>query len=264
MIKIGTSGYSFEDWVGPVYPQNIKKQGMLNYYEEQLGFNVVELNYTYYTLPAQKAIAGIMDKTSAGFEFAVKANKEMTHKFSGNKDVFKKFCYSLEPLSKENRLACVLAQFPYSFHCRRDNIVYLEKFRELMGETQLVVEFRNNGWHKEETLDLLRRLDLGYCIVDEPKIKGLMPFQPALTTKIAYFRFHGRNPQWYDVPTSVRYDYYYSKDELKGFIQPIKEIDKRAEKTLIFFNNCHAGSAAKNAVQLAKMLNKEFHSILSN
>lgn len=271
MIKIGTSGYSFDDWIGTIYPENIKKPAMLNYYEEQLGFNVVELNYTYYTLPSQKAIAGMLNKVSPNFEFAVKAFKGMTHnvvnkdtgKLIANDDVFERFKYSITPLAKENRLACILAQFPYSFHYNQRNVSYLKKFKDLMGEIPLVFEFRNAYWHNNDILEELKKLNVAYCIVDEPKLKGLMPFHPIATSDIGYFRFHGRNQNWFDAPTSVRYDYLYSKDEINTFIEPIKKINKRTNKTLVFFNNCHAGSAAKNAVQLAKAMDLEFHSTIS-
>jgi uncharacterized protein YecE (DUF72 family) len=56
------------------------------------------------------------------------------------------------------------------------------------------------------------------------------------------------------VPTSVRYDYLYSEEELRGFIQPIREIEALTGKTLIFFNNCHGGSAARNALEFLRML----------
>lgn len=254
MIKIGTSGYSFPDWVGTIYPKDIKKENMLEYYEKELGFKVVELNYTYYTLPSQKAIAGIMKKTSLDFEFSVKANKSMTHEITDNEDIFDKFKYSIDPLIKDNRLSCVLAQFPYSFHFNKESIRYLARFKELMGEIPLVVEFRNIRWHNEETLKWLKGLTIGYCVVDEPKLEGLMPFNPLATSQVGYFRFHGRNTNWFDSPVSVRYNYIYNDDELKSFIEPIKNVDKKVSKTMVFFNNCHAGSAAKNAIQLIKML----------
>lgn len=254
MIKIGTSGYSFPDWIGTIYPKSIKKEDMLEYYEKELGFNTVELNYTYYTLPSQKAIAGIMKKTSPNFEFSVKANKGMTHEITDSEDVFNKFRYSIDPLVKENRISCVLAQFPYSFHFNKESIDYLSTFKELMGEIPLVMEFRNIRWHNEKTLQLLKDLSAGYCVVDEPKLEGLMPFNPVATSDIGYFRLHGRNPNWFDSPVSVRYNYLYNESELGSFVEPIKDIDKKAVKTLVFFNNCHAGSAAKNAIQLIKML----------
>jgi len=81
-----------------------------------------------------------------------------------------------------------------------------------------------------------------------------MPFAPRATSAIGYFRFHGRNKNWFNAPTSVRYDYLYSKDEIKEFIAPIYDISIKTNTIMVFFNNCHAGSAAKNAIMLAQML----------
>ena len=258
MIKIGTSGFSFEDWKGTVYPEKIKKGDMLAYYENELGFRVLEVNFTYYTLPSQKAIAGMSRKTSADFEFTVKAFKGLTHEIPKDKQelkvVFDKFKNSIAPFKDEGKRSCVLAQFPYSFHCRAESFGYLKKFKEGFGDIPVVVEFRNLYWHNKRVVDFLSEQQLGYCIVDEPKLPRLMPFHPAITSDLGYFRFHGRNPNWFGKSAAVRYDYSYSDGELKEFIPHIKNIDKSAKKTLVFFNNCHAGQAAKNAAELAKML----------
>jgi uncharacterized protein YecE (DUF72 family) len=100
----------------------------------------------------------------------------------------------------------------------------------------------------------LEKKEIGFCVVDEPKLSQLMPYHPRATSDIGYFRFHGRNPNWFNVPVKVRYDYLYSEKELKEFVPGIKDISKKTGKTLIFFNNCYSGSAAKNAVQMAKLL----------
>jgi len=262
MIKIGTSGFSFPDWKGAVYPVSIREGDMLPFYEKELGFNVVEVNFTYYTLPSQKSLAAMSQKTSNGFEFVVKSFKGMTHeiwdKETGsridNQETFKKFKYGLVPLIEEKKLTCVLAQFPYGFFPNRENLSYLGRFKEEMADIPLVFEFRNHAWLKEQTFQFLEKNGIGFCIVDEPKLPQLMPYLPRATSEIGYFRFHGRNSNWFNVPTSVRYDYLYSEKELEGFIPDIKDISKKTDKTLIFFNNCHAGSAAKNAAQMAKLL----------
>ncbi len=262
MIKIGTSGFSFDDWKGLVYPDNIKKQDMLTYYEKDLGFKILEVNSTYYALPSQKSMETMSQKTSPKFEFVVKANRAMTHeirekgsnRFIDNKEVFEKFKYSIEPLKNEGKLLCVLAQFPYSFYSNKDNFDYLKVFKERMGDIKLVVEFRNKYWHKDYVMKFLSDNGLGYCVVDEPKLSGLMPFVPSATTDIGYFRLHGRNKNWFNAPTSVRYDYLYSEEELQEFVDPIRGIADSTSATLIFFNNCHAGSAVKNAIMLIKML----------
>ncbi len=262
MIKIGTSGFSFPDWKGTVYPAGIRERDMLSFYEKGLGFHALEINFTYYTLPSQKSFAAMSKKTSKGFEFVVKAFKGMTHEIRDketgemvdHQETFNKFKYSLLPLAEDDKLACVLAQFPYGFFPNRENLSYLERFKGEMEDIPLVFEFRNQAWLKEQTFQFLKENGLGFCIVDEPKLPKLMPYFPRATSKIGYFRFHGRNPNWFNVPTSVRYDYLYSEGELKEFIPDIKDISQKTGKTLIFFNNCHAGSAAKNAAQMAKLL----------
>ena len=262
MIKIGTSGFSFPDWKGTIYPKGLKERDMLTYYEKEMGLNALELNFTYYSLPSQKSLQAISKKTSKGFDFVVKAFKGLTHEIRNketgdlinNKEMFQKFKYSLAPLIEEGKLACILAQFPYGFMPNRENIGYLNRFKEEMGEISIVFEFRNQAWLREETFDLLEKGGIGFCIVDEPRLPKLMPYLPKATSDIGYFRFHGRNPNWFNSPISVRYDYLYSERELKEFIPDIKDISQKTAKTLIFFNNCHAGSAAKNAIQMAKLL----------
>jgi len=262
MIKIGTSGFSFPDWVGPVYPRNLKQKDFLPYYEKELGFNCVEANFTYYTLPSPRSFAGMSRKTSESFEFTVKAFKGLTHdminldtwELAENSEVFEKFYQSLEPLLNDGKLACVLAQFPPFFFPRKENYDYIREFREKLHDVPLVVEFRNKAWLKESTMDLLRENLLGYCVVDEPKIPRLMPYQPGATSNIGYFRFHGRNPRWFKTSVKERYDYLYSEEELKEFVPDIKQVADRTEKAFILFNNCTRGQAARNAEMTKKLL----------
>jgi uncharacterized protein YecE (DUF72 family) len=262
MIKIGTSGFSFSDWKGTVYPTGIREKEMLSYYEKELGFNALEVNFTYYTLPSQKSFAAMSQKTSRGFEFVVKAFKGMTHEIRDketktmidNRETFEKFKYSLVPLIQDGKLACVLAQFPYGFFPNRESLDYLQRFKEEMEDIPLVFEFRNQTWLKEKTFQFLERDKIGFCVVDEPKLPQLLPYLPKATSEIGYFRFHGRNPNWFNTPISVRYNYLYSEGELKEFIPDVRDMSQKTAKTFVFFNNCYSGYAAKNAAQMAKLL----------
>jgi len=262
MIKIGTSGFSFDDWKETVYPPVLQKSEWLSFYEKELGFKVLEVNFTYYTLPSPKSFEGMSRKTAADFFFVVKAFRAMTHEirdkrtgqFIDNRDVFDKFLFSLESLIKDQKLSCILMQFPYSFYANAENSDYLKAAKDRLKDIPVIVEFRNQAWLNESTFSFLTKHEIGYCAVDEPKLKGLMPFAPRATSSIGYFRFHGRNSNWFNAPTSVRYDYLYSNDELKEFIPPINDMAVKTNTVLVFFNNCHAGSAAKNAIMLAQML----------
>jgi uncharacterized protein YecE (DUF72 family) len=262
VIRIGTSGFSFPDWKGVVYPVGLRERDWLPFYEKELGFHALEVNFTYYTLPSQKSFMAMAEKTSKEFEFVVKSFKGMTHEIRdketgamvNNQEVFKKFKYSLLPLIEAGKLSCVLAQFPYGFFPNRENFDYLERFKNEMADIPLVFEFRNQVWLKEGTFQFLEKNGIGFCIVDEPRLPKLMPYLPRATSEIGYFRFHGRNTNWFNVPIKVRYDYLYNEEELREFIPGIQDISKKTAKTLIFFNNCYSGSAAKNAVQMAKLL----------
>ena len=262
MIKIGTSGFSFVDWREAIYPPGLAKDKWLAFYEQELGFKALEVNFTYYSLTSAKSFEGMSRKTSAEFSFVVKAYRGMTHeirdkatkKILDNKDVFEKFLFSLGPIISDKKLACILLQFPFSFHPTQQNADYLKIARERLGDIPVVVEFRNIGWHKEKTFDFLQQNNMGYCAVDEPRLEGLIPFAPRATSPIGYFRLHGRNKNWFNAPVSERYNYLYSEQELQEFVTPIRDLSTKTGTLFVFFNNCHAGSAAKNAVMLSRML----------
>jgi uncharacterized protein YecE (DUF72 family) len=254
-ILIGTSGFSFDDWVGEAYPAHIKKHEMLPYYEKTFGFKTLEVNYTYYSMPTKKTMESFSMRTSRDFSFVVKAYKGMTHVRSADpKEQCSRFKDGVSPLG--DSLKALLFQFPYTFLPDSKNIDYLKMLRQEFEDFESVIEFRNAKWSDDGYLDILKKLSLGYCIVDEPKLKGLLPFRPALTSDIGYFRFHGRNKAWFNEPLNVRYDYLYSEKELSQFVDPILDIANKAKTTFAFFNNCHLGKAVKNAQMLKAMLGK--------
>ena len=262
IIRIGTSGFQFEDWKGSVYPPDITEPAMLSYYEKHLGFDTVEINFTYYRLPSPKAMEGMAKKTSDGFEFSVRSNKEMTHeiwednkrlRLKENARVFALFREGLKPLIQTKKLGCVLMQFPYFFWPHKENYGYILRCKEYLNGLPLIIEFRNKNWAQEDTFQFLKDNQLGFCVVDEPKLPQLMPYIPKATGPIGYFRFHGRNLSWFKASREERYNYLYSEDELKSFLPSIHRIVHATEKAYIYFNNCHAGNAVKNALLLKQL-----------
>lgn len=253
-ILIGTSGFSFDDWIGDVYPPGTRKQDMLPYYVNKLGFKTLEVNYTYYAMPSRKTMESFARRTTTDFSFVVKAYKGITHDIGDDiKGTCRLFREGIEPLGAN--MKALLFQFPYMFLPTDENIGYLRKIRDEFAGYESVIEFRNSKWFEERYFDLLKELSLGFCVVDEPKLKGLMPFTPVLTSRTGYFRFHGRNRAWFREPVDVRYDYLYSEKELKTFVQPIADVASKADgTTFVFFNNCHAGKAAKNALMMIELL----------
>lgn len=265
MIHIGTSGYSYQDWKGPYYPENIKDNEMLEFYAQD--FRASEINYTYYRLPSARTLAAMARKVPDDFIFTVKASKELTHERDepesrdggGTPENFRLFREALQPLIDERKFGAVLAQFPNSFKPTPENRDYLTTFRERMGDLPVVVEFRNAAWVTDDTMDLLRQNNLGYCCVDEPRLKGLIPPIAVATAPVAYVRFHGRNAQkwWQHDEAYERYNYEYKPEELQEWVPKIEKLDSAAEHTFVFTNNHFRGGAVRTANQLKELLRAE-------
>ena len=254
MVYFGTSGFSYDDWVGNFYPVGIPKREWLIYYARE--FNTCEVNSTYYALPKLSTVKAMVEKTNEDFLFSIKANQEMTHRRENNAAVFEAFCQVLEPITSAGKLGCVLAQFPYSFRPNRSNWDYLRLVRERLGELPVVVEFRNAQWLKGEVFDWLRHLNLGFCCVDEPQLPNLLPPLAETTSEIGYVRFHGRNSAkwWQHEHAYERYDYSYTPQELSEWLPKIRKLDSIAEKTFVFANNHWRGQAVSTIRQLRVML----------
>ncbi len=253
-ILIGTSGFSYNDWVGPVYPPDLPKEDWLRFYAQE--FPTCELNFSYYRIPDPRTLARMADKVGTGFLFSVKAFQGITHEREEADPLIRQFVAALSPLQEAEKFACVLAQFPNSFHRNPANWDYLRRLREGFGELPLVVEFRAQDWLAEPTFDELRALRLGFCCVDEPRLKGLMPPVAVATGPVAYVRFHGRNAAkwWQHDEAWQRYDYAYSDDELLEWLPKIRQLDEEAPLTLIYMNNHWQGQAVGTARQLRKLL----------
>ena len=116
-VIVGTSGYSFTDWVGPFYPEGTARGDMLAHYVQH--FPAVELNSTYYRMPNARTLAALARNSPERFLFWVKANQETTHK--QNRQVAGEFLEALTPLTEAGKLAGVLLQFPQSFHRTVEN-----------------------------------------------------------------------------------------------------------------------------------------------
>ncbi len=97
MVYFGTSGFSYNDWVGKFYPRGMPKGEWLSYYSRE--FNTCEVNSTYYAIPGPSTMKAMMEKTGRDFIFSIKANQQMTHQRDDNAAVFEAFCQMLEPVA---------------------------------------------------------------------------------------------------------------------------------------------------------------------
>jgi len=258
MLYVGTSGFSYADWRGVFYPRSMKQNEFLSYYSQH--FNCVELNFTYYRQPSAHSIEAMAAKVPDGFRFTVKAHRTMTHELPDDEPLiareFEEFRQGISPMAQSGKLGCVLFQFPWSFRPSRRNYDYVLSLPDRLDYADVVVEFRNNAWARDEVYRYLRERGIGFCCVDEPDLRGLFPRVAVATSKLGYVRFHGRNAvKWFNHKEAwERYDYLYSRDELAEWIPKVRQIADAAEDTYVFFNNCHQGQAAINASQMQQLL----------
>ena len=247
---VGTSGYSFADWVGTFYPADTRAQEMFRHYVRH--FETTELNYTFYRMPAAKTLEAIERKSPPGFCFWVKANQAITHE--GERSLCGQFVESLSPLIERDKLAGVLLQFPQSFHRTADNRRFLA---DVIGEFRavpLAVEFRHRSWEHDLTFAGLRERDVAVVVPDAPAIRDLFRPPPTITGRLGYLRLHSRDAgKWY-AGAAERYDYDYSDQELTEILHDWSSLAEQAEKVYAFFNNCHQGQAARNAEAFRRLL----------
>jgi len=255
-ISIGTSGYSYNEWVGPVYPAKTKQEDFLALYSGL--FSTVELNFSYYTMPKAEQLRR-MTETAPDLSYAIKAPQSLTHKVDPHKwhEEAKIYRTAIEPLLEAGKLEAVLFQFPFSFHYEADNRRLLAELLNEFDDIPCAIEFRNNEWSSNRVIDELRKRQVSYVSTDLPDLRGLPPVLDVCTSSLSYFRLHGRNiEKWWGSDSRSRYDYLYTDKELEGTVERIKRIIVKADKILVYFNNHARGQAVKNAESLKRLLAK--------
>jgi uncharacterized protein YecE (DUF72 family) len=190
-------------------------------------------------------------------------------------EVFRRFLEALEPLRGAGKLGGILFQLPSYVVFKERSFEYLEWARAQLGGDEMLVEFRHRSWledeNRAETLSFLERIGAAYVTVDAPRsesAKNLVPTVPAVTSKIAYVRFHGRNLATWNKrggSAAERFDYLYSDEELEEWMPTLKELAGQSEQAFALFNNNataadpenplgRVSQAATNARQLRRLL----------
>lgn len=167
-IWAGTSGYSYKEWKGAFYPEDLSPKKFLQYYSEKL--SSVEVNNTFYRFPSESMLEGWRDGTPDDFCFSIKAHSRITHK-SRLKDVgdfvadFVERCQILGP-----KLGAILFQLPPNF--RRDD-ERLENFLKILPQgVRLALEFRHESWFEDEVMDQLTAARVALCVSEGEKIES--------------------------------------------------------------------------------------------
>jgi uncharacterized protein YecE (DUF72 family) len=252
-VWIGTSGYSYQDWVGPFYPEGTPSNRMLRYYSGQ--FPVVELNFSFYRLPTAAMLGRLATMTPEGFQFVVKLPRSLSHE--GDPRELAPFRQAVEELQRRDRLSGLLCQLPQATHYERKHLDWLDVLgRELAGK-HLAVEFRHRSWQRPEVPAWLGERGLDLVSVDVPDIPALYPRGLVRSGPRLYVRFHSRNAgNWYK-SDKERYDYLYPDQALREWTTALAGAAGAAGEAFVFLNNCHGAQAAANARRLRELLLQE-------
>jgi uncharacterized protein YecE (DUF72 family) len=260
MIYVGTCGYAYKDWIGPFYPPRTRTDEMLRFYARQ--FRAVEIDMSYYGIPAATTIASMNRLTPENFRFSFKAPQTVTHARDAGSGVHADALLlreTIEPLRAAGKLACVLAQFANRFKPDAESEAYLQRVVEAFEGVPVVAEFRHRDWQRPRTIELLRDLGAGYANVDIPALESLPHASADVTSRIGYVRMHGRNAaQWWTGTNVTRYAYAYTPQELEPWADRIAEIESQAQETYVFFNNHANGRAARNAEMIEALLDDRY------
>jgi uncharacterized protein YecE (DUF72 family) len=294
-VRIGTCSWADEALTKHWYPKGVAARERLAWYAER--FSTVEVDSTFYRVPDRSMVQGWADRTPDDFVMHVKAFGLMTrHPVKleqvppdlregmpvderGRVDrppreargrVFREFLDALEPLRETGKLGGILFQLPPYVVWKPASVDYLEWAQEQLGGDTMLVEFRHRSWFEDDVRDeVLRWLEergMAYVTVDAPKVdaKNVPTTVVAATAPMSYVRFHGRNAATWNKrggSAAERFDYTYSEEELREWVEPLRELSTRSEEAYAFFNNNNqtngVAQAPAGAFLLRKLLEEE-------
>jgi uncharacterized protein YecE (DUF72 family) len=245
-IRVGTSGWTYDDWSGPFYPEGVKGPERLSYYATR--FDTVEVNASFYRFPTGPMVEAWNRRLAPGFHMVLKGHRQITHrsKLRGCQEALAAFLKRASPL---RTLRVLLWQLPPSLH--RD-AGRLEEFLTLLrvesrdsdASRQMVrhaVEFRHDSWWDEETAGVLSRHGAAFVTLSHPRL----PEDVVPTTDLLYLRFHGKGQRLYD--------HDYSDAELFAWCERLAP--HLPDRSLYaFFNNDWHANAPRNAARLRELL----------
>jgi uncharacterized protein YecE (DUF72 family) len=237
-VRVGCSGWNYDDWRGVLYPEGLGKQRWLRRYAEEL--DTVEVNSTFYRLASRNAVERWVEDTPDDFVFAAKASRYLTHirRLREIDQGIERYYERIQPLVDAAKLGPVVWQLPPTF--QRDDELLADALRRLPAGRHCF-EFRHDSWFTPGVYELLREAGVALVIADHPK----WPFQAReLTTGWTLVRLHhGRRGRRGN----------YSERELDEWARRIAQWRRRAE-VFVYFNNDWEGFAVRNARSLKRRL----------
>lgn len=249
-VWIGTSGYSYPDWIGDFYPPGTRSTNMLSYYSRV--FPLVELNFTFYRPPTSAMLGRLADTAPRAFQFLVKLPRSLSHE--QRTDDLATFRDAVAELQRRQQLMGLLCQMPQSAHYDKKSLKWLQTLGGELSGFRMAVELRHRSWLREDMPGLLAAHHLDLVSVDVPDLPALFPRGWVQSGSRAYVRFHSRRADKWYAGDKERYDYHYNDGELNEWIELMNAARERTEEVLFLFNNCYRGQAVSNARRLRELI----------
>lgn len=259
-LEIGCQGWNYADWTTKAggeyifYPRGTRAGEMLEIYAKS--FSSVEVDSTFYAIPASATLENWREKTPENFTFALKLPQEITHNQQLKESSFpmaEEFCERIEILRE--KLGTVLIQLPPQFEATGENEIALKNFVARLPKTQkFAVEFRSRDWLTRKTLDVLGEKNIALCLVEGNWIPRNLMFEAAQTpmANFAYIRFMGeRDLQSFDIVRRPQ------ETNLAMWHELIIELSEKVDENFVCFSNFYEGHAPASANKLKRLCGQE-------
>jgi uncharacterized protein YecE (DUF72 family) len=289
-IVVGTSSWADPGFVEHWYPEGLPQNERLGFYAER--FDAVELNSSFYAIPAEKTVGRWAEITPDGFLFDVKLHKLLSRhsaqlkelppdlrddaettnrgRVVASDDLVGEMCErtvaSMKPLIDAGKLSSFLLQLTPGFDPKKNELEELTPVLDALAPHAVAVEFRRRAWadpdRLEQVLSYLSEHDAVFVSVDTPPGDHVPIFPPvdAVTSeKLAYMRCHGRNTEGYMKGRTVaeRFDYDYSGEEVAEIAGRARKLEEEAQQVHVMFNNNARDLAPKAARSLREELGQD-------
>jgi len=240
-FHIGTSGWSYKDWIEVFYPKKMKPVDWLSHYAKT--FDCTEINGSFYRLPTKQTVINWVDNVPKKFKFCPKMSRYLTHlkKLRDPEEPLQRFFSIFEPMRK--KMGPVLIQLPkmVQFDCEITKHFY-KLLKEKYSPYHFALEVRHGSWITEASYSLMREFGVAFVISHSG---DHFPYAEVVTAKNIYFRFHG---------PGTLYNTKYHSATLKKYSRLFKIWLDEGRDVWIFFNNDWFGYGIENALTLRKFL----------
>ncbi len=258
-VRIGTCGWSYKEWSGVFYPEDLSAAEYLSHYAEH--YDVVEVDSTFYRAPARKTVEGWRDRTPAGFGFSLKVPQSITHEkmLLDCRDELRTFLTAARVLG--DKLLCCLLQFGYFNRSKFATLgAFLERLEPFLeawpGDVPVAVEVRNKSWVTSALGDCLRRHNAVWALPDQvwmPSPISVVERLDAVTGPFAYVRLLGDREAVDALTKTLDHTVIDRGPELAADARAIRVLSQRVP-VLAFVNNHFAGYAPESVRQLRTLI----------